>query len=133
MLRIGDRLRAIREMKNLSQGNLGKRAGVVRNYISRIENGHAVPIIQTLEILSRALEVPLYQLLYDGEEPPAIQSFVLGNISEEGVWGSSGKEARDLANLRRLLGRIKEDDRQLLLAVLEKMVRRKSVRHRRVI
>ena len=69
---IGDRLRALREEKKLSQGDIEKRTGLLRCYISRVENGHTVPAIETLEKLARAMEVPLYQLFYDGEEPPEL-------------------------------------------------------------
>ncbi|EQD31625.1 transcriptional regulator, XRE family, partial [mine drainage metagenome] len=69
---IGDRLRAVREEKKLSQGDIEKRTGLLRCYISRVENGHTVPAIETLEKMARAFEVPLYQLFYDGEEPPAL-------------------------------------------------------------
>ena len=69
---IGERLRAVREEKQLSQEDIEKRTGLLRCYISRVENGHTIPAIETLEKLARALEVPLYQLFYDGEEPPKI-------------------------------------------------------------
>jgi transcriptional regulator with XRE-family HTH domain len=59
---IGDRLRELREVKNLSQGIIEQRTGLLRCYISRVENGHTVPSIETLEKLARALEVPMYQL-----------------------------------------------------------------------
>jgi transcriptional regulator with XRE-family HTH domain len=59
---IEDRLRPLREEKKFSQGGIEKRAGLLRCYISRVENGHTVPFIETLEKLARALEVPLYQL-----------------------------------------------------------------------
>ena len=59
---IGDRLRELREIKNLSQGIIEQRTGLLRCYISRVENGHTVPSIETLEKLARALEVPMYQL-----------------------------------------------------------------------
>ena len=72
MIIIGDRLRALREEKKLSQGDIEKRTGLVRPYISRVENGHVIPSIETLEKFARALEVPMYQLLYDGEEPPKL-------------------------------------------------------------
>lgn len=68
---IGDRLRCLREEKKLSQGDLQKRTGLTRGYISRVENGHIVPAIENLEKMTRAMDVPLYQLFYDGgEEPP---------------------------------------------------------------
>ena len=68
---IGDQLRAIREEKKLSQGEIEKRTGLLRCYISRVENGHTVPAVETLEKFARALEVPLYQLFYDSDKPPA--------------------------------------------------------------
>ena len=69
---IGERIRLMREQKKLSQGDIEKRTGLLRCYISRVENGHTVPAIETLEKLARAMEVPLYQLFYDGEEPPVL-------------------------------------------------------------
>jgi len=67
---VGERLRALREEKNFSQGEIEKRTGLLRCYISRVENGHTVPAVETLEKFARALEIPMYQLLYDGEKPP---------------------------------------------------------------
>lgn len=72
---IGDRLRALREQRRLSQGDIEHRCGLLRCYISRVENGHTVPSIETLEKIAQALEVPLYQLFYDGEEPPDCRIF----------------------------------------------------------
>ncbi len=69
---IGDRLRALRKAKNLSQGDIEKRSGLKRSYVSRVENGHTVPSVETLEKFARALEVLLYQLFYEGERPPAL-------------------------------------------------------------
>jgi transcriptional regulator with XRE-family HTH domain len=57
---IADKLRALREQKDLSQGEIEKRTGLLRCYISRVENGHTVPAIETLEKLARALGIPLY-------------------------------------------------------------------------
>src|SRR5271170_1694600 len=67
---IGQRIRELRQAKNLSQGDIELRTGLIRCYTSRVENGHAVPSIGTLEKYARALEVPLYRLFYDGKEPP---------------------------------------------------------------
>jgi transcriptional regulator with XRE-family HTH domain len=118
---IGDRLRAIREQKNLSQGDIEKRTGMLRCYISRVENGHTVPAIETLEKFARALETPLYQLLYEGEDVPA------PTTSSNGGWGDAGKNARYLKKLRRLLARMHEDKREVLLSfVLELTKRRKE-------
>jgi ribosome-binding protein aMBF1 (putative translation factor) len=66
---IGDRLRQLREDKKFSQGDVEKRTGLLRCYVSRVENGHTVPAVETLEKFARALEVPMYVLFYDGDEP----------------------------------------------------------------
>jgi len=63
---IGERLRALREEKKFSQGDIEKKTGLLRCYISRVENGHTVPAIETLEKFARVLEVPMYQLFYEG-------------------------------------------------------------------
>jgi len=119
---IGDRLRALREEKKLSQGDIEKRTGLVRPYISRIENNHTVPAIETLEKLARALEIPMYQLFYDGDEPPKLLDLPKGK-TDENVWGSSGKDARFLNKLRRLLGKSDDNDRRLLMHMAQKMAR----------
>jgi transcriptional regulator with XRE-family HTH domain len=118
---IGDRLRAMREEKKLSQGDIEKRTGLLRCYISRVENGHTVPAIETLEKMARALEVPLYQLFYDGEEPPELPNLPKRKSADDIAFGTHGKEARFLNKLRRLLGRIEEPDRRLLLYMAQKM------------
>ena len=69
---IGDRLRSIREEKKLSQGDIEKRTGLLRCYVSRVENGHTVPAVETMEKFARALEVSMYQLFYDGNKPPEL-------------------------------------------------------------
>jgi transcriptional regulator with XRE-family HTH domain len=124
---IGDRLRELREEKKLSQGDIEKKTGLLRCYISRIENGHSVPAIETLEKLARALEVPMYQLFYDGEEPPKLPNLLKRKSADEIVWGSKGKDARMLAKFCRLLGRMKEDDRGFVLFMAQKMAGRKAV------
>jgi transcriptional regulator with XRE-family HTH domain len=85
---ISDRLCQLREQKQLSQGDIEKRAGLLRCYISRVENGHTVPAIETLEKLARALEVPLYQLFYDGEEPRQLPHILNRKTSSDIAWGS---------------------------------------------
>jgi transcriptional regulator with XRE-family HTH domain len=120
---IGDRLRELREAKKFSQGEIEKRTGLLRCYISRVENGHTVPAIETLEKMARALEIPLYQLFYDGKKPPVLPSLLKGKSSAENVWGSSGKDARFLMKFRRLLSKANEEDRKLVLYMAQKMAR----------
>jgi transcriptional regulator with XRE-family HTH domain len=119
---IGDRLRELREGKSLSQGDIEKRTGLLRCYISRVENGHTVPAIETLEKMARALEVPLYQLFYDGEEPPTLPNLLKHKNSADIAWGSSGKQAVYLHKLTKCLGKAEDADRKLLLAFAQKMV-----------
>src|SRR5208337_2001611 len=118
---ISDRLRELREEKRLSQGDIEKRTGLLRCYISRVKNGHTVPAIETLEKLARALEVPLYQLFYDGEEPPKLPNLLKRKSSDDIAWGAAGKDARYFNKLRRLLAKSEEEDRKLLLSMAQKM------------
>ena len=123
---IGDRLKMLREEKNFSQGDIEKRTGLLRCYISRVENGHTIPAFETIEKFARALEVPLYQLFYDGEEPPAMPRILKRKTAGEIVWGSAGKEARLLEKFRQLLSRTNESDTKLLLFMAQKMARGKT-------
>ncbi|HWO33859.1 MAG TPA: helix-turn-helix transcriptional regulator [Candidatus Acidoferrum sp.] len=118
---IGDRLKALREQKNMSQGDIEKRTGLLRCYISRAENGHSVPAIETLEKMARAMGVPLYQLFYDGEKPPGPTPKV-----DDGAWGSSGRDARTLHRFRRLMGRMDQGDLKLLLFMAQKFSQKKK-------
>ena len=121
---IGERLRGVREKKNLSQGNIEQRTGLLRCYISRVENGHTVPSLANLERLARAFEVPLYQLFYAGEEPPKIANVVVMKPSSENLWGNTGKDVHYFNKLRRLLSKIGEGDRKLVLHMAQKMANR---------
>ncbi len=121
---IGDRLRDMREQKKLSQGDIEKRTGLLRCYISRVENGHTVPAIETLEKLARAMEIPMYQWFYDGDEPPQLPNLPKRKSSDDIAWGSSGKDARYLGKLRRLLAKTEDEDRKLLLYMAQKMAKR---------
>lgn len=118
---LSDRLRQLREGKDLSQGDIEKRTGLLRCYISRVENGHTVPAIQTLEKLARALEVPLYHLFYDGAKPPNIPNLLKRKTSDDIAWGSSGKQAVYLHKLRKCLSKAGAADRKILLSLAQKM------------
>ena len=120
----------MREDKHFSQGDIEKKTGLLRCYICRVEKGHTVPAIETLEKMARALEVPMYQLFYDGEEPPKLPNLPKRKSSEDIAWGSSGKDSRFLNKLRRLLGKAEEADRKLLLYLAQKMAQPKNGRAR---
>lgn len=127
---IGDRLRSIREEKKLSQGDVEKRTGLLRCYISRVENGHTVPAVETIEKFARALEVPMYQLFYDGEKPPELPNLPKRKTADEIAWGSTGKDARYLARFRQLLAKTTDRDRKLLLSLAQKIATHKPLRSR---
>jgi transcriptional regulator with XRE-family HTH domain len=121
---IGEKVKALREQKKMYQGDIEKRTGLLRFYLSRVENGHTVPAIETLEEIARAMEVPMYVLFYDGEKPPAPE---LPKIAG-GNWGSSGRDARTLGRFRRLLRRTSKADQNLLMFMAQKMSQRKHPR-----
>jgi len=121
---IAERIRSLREFKNLSQGDIEDRTGLIRCYISRVENGHTVPTLHTIEKIARALEVPLHMLFYDGEEPPKLPRPRRPSSAEEQIWGSAGKEARLLSRFRHLLGKMDGHDRKLLFFMAQELARR---------
>jgi transcriptional regulator with XRE-family HTH domain len=120
-MEIGERLKAIREQKELSQGDIEKRTGLLRCYISRVENGHTVPAIETIEKLARAMEVPMYALFYESE-PSASR---LPKSATTG-WGSSRRDARMLHRFRKLMGRMNKGNQTLLLHMAQKMAQAKA-------
>ena len=118
---VGDRLRELREAKHHSQGDIEKRTGLLRCYISRVENGHTVPAIETLEKMARALELPLYQMMYDGDKAPEAPAAIASNGDKSQTWGLGGKDARYFQKLRRLLAKMNSNDRELLLYTVQRM------------
>jgi transcriptional regulator with XRE-family HTH domain len=121
MLMIGERLRTIRESKNLSQGDIEKRTGMLRCYTSRVENGHTVPSIETLAKYAQALDIPLYQIFYDGEaEPKKIKGL---NLDGEKL---SLGERREIESLGRKFTKLKERDKLLVRHMIAKLAQATS-------
>jgi len=124
---IGERLRELRQAKQLSQGDIETRTGLLRCYISRVENGYTVPSIETLEKMARAFGVPMYQLFYDGTEPPQVPLALRdGKGDEKEDWASRGKGLRMFTKIRRAASRMTEENRNLLLHMARKMSGRGS-------
>jgi len=121
---IGDRIRVIREGKNLSQGDIEERCGLFRVHISRVENGHLVPSVATLEKLARALVVPLYQFFYEGKKRPLPPHLPKRKLTAEIAWGTTRKEIYFWNKLRGFLARMRESDRRLLLHMARKLAKR---------
>lgn len=126
---LAERLRHVREAKDLSQGDLEERTGLLRCYISRVENGHTVPSLETLEKIARACDIRLYQLFYDGEnaKPPAHPS-----VEASDDWASHGKGLGLFVRLRKALSRATEEDRKLILHLAREMSSRRRKRLRAV-
>jgi transcriptional regulator with XRE-family HTH domain len=121
---IGERLRALREEKKFSQREIEKRTGLFCCYIPRVENGHTVPAVETLEKFARALEVPMYQLFYDGENPPKLPNFPKDRTGSDIAWGRKGKDARLLAQFCRLFSRMDKGNLGLVLSMAQKMAQK---------
>ena len=123
---IGRRLRDLRQQRGLSQGDLEKASGLLRCYISRVEHGHTVPSIETLERFAAALGVPLYQLFYEGESPPPTPHLTYRPTLEElaNEPGAEGAEARFLLKVGKLLKHMKEFERSILLDLANKLADR---------
>jgi transcriptional regulator with XRE-family HTH domain len=118
---IGNRLKELRESKELSQGDIEKRTGLLRCYISRVENGHTVPSVETLEKMARALEMPMYRLFHDGEVPASLSK--LKPPKDDDEFGSRGAQADYLSKLRRLLAKMEPDDQKLVLYMAQRVAR----------
>jgi transcriptional regulator with XRE-family HTH domain len=125
-MRIGIRLRELREERKLSQGDITEVIGLPRSYISRVENGHAVPSLETLQRLAAALGVPLYRLFYTGHDPanghPTRQS--LEELADDP--GAAGSEARFLIGMRDLTKKLGTNERIFLLNLARKLATGKS-------
>ena len=118
---IGDRLKTLRRAKNISQGDIEKRTGLLRCYVSRVENGHTVPASKnTIEKLARALEVPLYRIFTDDENvtKPNLPPEVIRSRA------ANSKQDRYLQTLSKLLARMSDERRRLLYHMAAKMANR---------
>ncbi len=104
--------------------SLEKRTGLRRFYTSRVENGHTVPSVETLEKYARALEIPLYRIFYDGEIPPKLPNYLKLEKPDDSSKESSAKDAQFLGRFRRALKHVSEIDRKLLLLTARKLARR---------
>jgi transcriptional regulator with XRE-family HTH domain len=125
-MQIGTRIRELREAKHLSQGDIQKRTGLLRAYTSRVEHGHSVPTVETLEKYAHALEIPLYRLFTDEN---SVRVPKLGQPKDDSLsWGMSGKERGAFQTLAKALSRMDEGDRKLLVSMAEGMARRGAKR-----
>ncbi len=109
MLKIGERIRQCRLERGFSQGDIEQRTGLLRCYLSRVENGHTVPSLQTLAKIARALEIPLAHFFSENENGKA----ALPQLSDH-----------DLSFLQKLYAytsAMKEKEREQVLALVKRM------------
>ncbi len=112
---IGERIRLIREGKGLSQGEIERRSGMLRCYVSRVENGHTVPSLETLDKFARALEVPLYQIFYEEETPAALLTPNAEMIALHQKQGST------MGQLAKLCQKLTTRDKHILVRAAESL------------
>ena len=117
---MGNRLKELRESKNFSQGDIEKRTGLLRCYVSRVENNHTIPSVETLEKMARALEVPMYRLFHAGEVEASIHRLRVPKVEE---FGNKGKDAEYFSKLCRLLAKMEPGDQKLLMHMAQKVAR----------
>ncbi len=118
-MEIGRKLKKLREERNLSQGDVEKKTGLLRCYTSRVENGYTVPSVDTLGKYARALEVPLYRFFTDEQ---AVKGLRLTSKNVNGSsWGERGKERRELKLFARALSRMNPRKQKLLFAMAQRM------------
>ena len=123
---IGTRLRFLREEKGLSQGDIEKSTGLLRCYISRIENGHTIPSLETLQRFSGALDVPMYKFFFSGDgEPPMPNLMPRKSLDEMATEpGKAGEDARFMIQFRSVWQKLAEPDRDVLLTLAKKLAAR---------
>jgi transcriptional regulator with XRE-family HTH domain len=111
---IGEVIRSYRSDRGLSQGDIERRTGLLRCYLSRVENGHTVPSLETLAKIAEAMEINLADF-FPGTDTPQDRETrkILGELSEE--------EIRFLGEIKRYSTSLTDDDKKLVLAMIRKM------------
>jgi transcriptional regulator with XRE-family HTH domain len=108
-MKIGTTIRAYRLQKGLSQGDIEKKTGLLRCYLSRVENGHTVPSLETLAKIAQALDLSIAQFFADDSLGRQLNTQKL-----------SDEELRFLTQIRRYSSNLNDSDRKLLLAMVKK-------------
>jgi len=110
-MNIGQSIRSYRLQKGMSQGDIEKRTGLLRCYLSRVENGHTIPSLDTLSKIAGAMEISLSQFFSDSGHSNGGKG--LPQLSED--------ELRFLSQIRRYAASLNDSDRKLVLAMVKKM------------
>jgi len=108
-MNIGETIRNYRLQKGMSQGDIEKRTGLLRCYLSRVENGHTVPSLDTLQKIAASLDLELSQFFAEQKVGKDMSSLHLDE-----------NEIRFLTQVQKYSSRLSENDRKLLLAMVRK-------------
>jgi transcriptional regulator with XRE-family HTH domain len=109
-MNIGETIRNFRLQRSMSQGDIEKRTGLLRCYLSRVENGHTIPSLDTLAKIAAAMDLALSQFFSDGN-----------SNGHKGLPQLSDDEVRFLSQMRRYSANLNDSDRKLVLAMVKKM------------
>ncbi len=112
-MNIGETIRNFRLQKGMSQGDIEKRTGLLRCYLSRVENGHTIPSLDTLAKIAAAMDVPLGNFFADSVNDNGGTARAVPQLTED--------EVRFLTQIRRYSPSLNESDRKLVLAMVKKM------------
>lgn len=115
---VGERLKQIREHKDLSQGDIEHRTGLLRGYLSRCENGHTLPSVPTLEKWSQALGVSMAELFSENGQTPKAVDVPATKTTKLDRAGENG-----LRRLSQAFTRMNPRNRKLLVGIAVKMAR----------
>ena len=110
-MNIGETIRNYRLQKSMSQGDIEKRTGLLRCYLSRVENGHTIPSLDTLAKIAGSMDIPLAQFFSDSTENGAAKAGP--QLTED--------EVRFLSQIRRYSPNLNDSDRKLVIAMVKKM------------
>jgi len=111
---IGGRLRIVRIEKGMSQGDIEKRTGLLRSYLSRVENGHTIPSVGTLRKIAAALDVPMAELVDASEKDARAADSFLGDKRQARFWNL----------MRKFVPALAERDRRILVGLARRMAKK---------
>jgi transcriptional regulator with XRE-family HTH domain len=127
-MEIGRRLRQLRKSRRLSQGELELRTGLLRCYTSRVENGHTVPGVETIEKYAIALGIPLAEFFYKEVVPLPVEP---RTAPEAANWRPMPREGIERDRLVAAIAGTAIEDRQLLIALAQRLAKGNRIRRRR--
>jgi transcriptional regulator with XRE-family HTH domain len=129
IVEIGRRLRELPESRNLSQGDREVRSGLLRCYTSRVENGHAVPSVETIEKYANAIEIPLFAFFSIDASPPEVEPPL---ISHNSAWGLTPRERFQNRKFVSALTKMEDQDRHLVRALVQPLTRAKRAKRHKL-